>query len=266
MFDRFSRRIDYLRISVTDRCNLRCDYCMPEEGQPLVRREDILSFEEIHEATRTMVEMGIEKVRLTGGEPLVRKDILVLVEMLAGIGGIRDLAMSTNGVLLAEIAHGLKKAGLHRVNVSLDTLDPAGFARITRGGKLERVLAGIEAAVSAGLTPVKLNCVVQRSSAEPDARAVAAFAEREGLEVRFIRKMDAANCRFWVVEGGRGGDCTRCNRLRLSSDGMVRPCLFSDLAFSVRRFGARRATEMAVEAKPAAGDTGRSVGLYEIGG
>ena len=266
MFDQFERRIDYLRISVTDRCNLRCEYCMPEEGQPLIRREGILSFEEIHAATRTMVEMGIEKVRLTGGDPLVRRDIIVLVEMLAGIAGIRDLAMSTNGVLLAETAHELKKAGLHRVNVSLDTIDPKQFTRITRGGKLERVLAGIEAAVRAGLTPVKLNCVVRRSSSEPDAQGVAEFAKREGLEVRFIRRMDAANGRFWAVEGGRGGDCTRCNRLRLSSDGMVRPCLFSDLAFSVRQFGARRATEMAIEAKPAAGNTGRSVGLYEIGG
>jgi len=239
---------------------------MPEHGGVFLRREDILSFEEIHEATRTLVEMGIDKVRITGGEPLVRKDLLVLVEMLGAIGGIRDLAMTTNGILLAEAAEGLRRAGLGRVNVSLDTLDPKRFGRITRGGRLACVLAGIEAAAAAGLTPIKLNCVVEQSSAEPDAQAVAGFARDKGFEVRFIRRIDTARARFWPVEGGHGGRCTRCNRLRLSSDGMIRPCLFSDLAFSVRRLGPRRATELALEAKPAAGTTGRPVGLYEIGG
>lgn len=266
MFDRFNRRINYLRVSVTDRCNLRCVYCMPAEGIPLARHEDILSFEEIAEVTRTAVEMGVDKVRITGGEPLVRKGITRLVEMLAGIGGIRDLAMTTNGVLLAEFAAGLKQAGLGRTNVSLDTVDPQRYRRITRGGELECALAGIDAAVAAGLTPVKLNCVVEESSSEPDAQEVAAFARDNGLEVRFIREMDHAGARFWPVEAGGGGDCARCNRLRLSSDGMIRPCLFSDLAFSVRQLGPRRAIRMALEAKPEAGETARRAGLYEIGG
>ena len=155
---------------MTDRCNLRCVYCMPAEGVPLARHEDILSFEEIAEVTRTAVEMGVDKVRITGGEPLVRRGITRLVEMLAGIGGIRDLAMTTNGVLLAEFAAGLKQAGLGRTNVSLDTVDPQRYRRITRGGELTRALAGIDAAAAAGLTPVKLNCVVEESSCEPDAQ------------------------------------------------------------------------------------------------
>jgi cyclic pyranopterin phosphate synthase len=233
---------------------------------PFIPHEEILSFEEIHDLTRTAVRMGIDKVRLTGGEPLVRRGILVLVEMLAGIEGIRDYAMSTNGVLLAEFAGGLKRAGLHRVNVSLDAVDPARYRRITRGGRVASVLAGIEAAAAAGLKPIKLNCVVERSAAEPDAQDVAAFAKDRGLEVRFIRRMDPAAGRFWPVEGGHGGDCARCDRLRLTSNGMIRPCLFSDLAFSVRELGPRRAIEMAVEAKPEAGRTGRLTGLYQTGG
>jgi cyclic pyranopterin phosphate synthase len=266
MFDRFDRRIHYLRISVTDRCNLRCVYCMPAEGVPLVRHEDVLSFEDICLVTRAAVDMGVDKVRVTGGEPLVRRDISVLVEMLAGIEGIRDLAMTTNGVLLEEFAPALRHAGLHRVNVSLDTLDPQRYRRITRGGELERALAGIDAAVAAGLTPVKLNCVVEESSSEPDAQEVAAFARDKGLEARFIHRMHHANGRFWPVEGGAGGDCPRCNRLRLSSNGMIRPCLFSDPAFSVRKLGPSRAIRMALEAKPEAGETARRAGLYEIGG
>jgi len=266
MLDRFDRRINYLRISVTDRCNCRCVYCMPEEGVTLAPRENILSFEEIFEVTKTAVEMGIDKVRITGGEPLVRHGITTLVAMLARIDGIKDLAMTTNGLLLSEYAQGLAAAGLHRVNISLDTLDPERYRRITRGGELKRVLAGIEAAKSAGLDPIKLNCVVHQSSHEPDAKAVARFAQANGLQVRFIRRMDIAGGEFWPVEGGTGGDCKICNRLRLSSEGMVRPCLFSDLAFSVRELGAEEAIERAVRAKPESGKASLVNTFYGIGG
>jgi len=265
MFDRFSRSIHYLRVSVTDRCNLRCVYCMPEDGVTMLRHDEVLSFEEICEVVRVAVGMGFDKVRLTGGEPLVRRDILDLVEMIARIEGIKDYAMTTNGILLAELAGDLRRAGLHRINVSLDALDPEHFRRITRGGEVERVLAGIEAAKAAGLAPIKLNCVVERSSSEPDALAVAEFAESEGLQVRFIRRMDTARGCFWPVEGGAGGDCVRCDRLRLSSDGMVRPCLFSDLAFSVRRLGPREAIRQAVAVKPRAG-TRSDTQFHRIGG
>ena len=265
MFDRFDRRISYLRVSVTDRCNLRCTYCMPESGVRLLRHEDVLSFEEITEVVRTAVGMGISKVRLTGGEPLARRDILDLVKMLSGMDGILDYAMSTNGIRLAEYAPGLKAAGLHRVNVSLDALDPERFAAVTRGGEVARVLEGIDAALASGLTPVKLNCVVNRSSAEPDAQAVLEFGQDRGLAVRFIRRMDTANGRFWPIEGGDGGVCSRCNRLRLSSDGMVKPCLFSDMAFSVRQLGAAEAIRQAVAAKPEAGRKSANT-FYGTGG
>lgn len=265
MFDCFERNIDYLRISVTDKCNLRCVYCMPEEGVDLMSHEDVLSFEEIRAFTEAAVGMGVTKVRLTGGEPLVRRGIAALVLMLAEIDGIRDYAMTTNGVLLEEYAQAIADAGLHRVNVSLDTLDPERYERITRGGDVRRVLAGVEAAKQAGLTPVKLNCVVHESPEEPDALGVAAFGAKAGCEVRFIRRMNLASGKFSTVIGGSGGDCPRCNRLRLSCDGMVRPCLFSDLAFSVRDLGPDEAIRQAVEAKPESGRTSSAM-FHAIGG
>jgi len=158
--DRYGRRISYLRISVTDRCNLRCIYCMPPEGIALVQREEILSFEEIAEIARAGAELGLIQVRLTGGEPLVRRDLPRLVRMLRAIPQITDLSLTTNGQLLAESVEALEAAGLDRVNISLDTLDPDCYRALTGGGELERVLAGMEAALNAGFHPVKLNVVI----------------------------------------------------------------------------------------------------------
>ncbi len=266
MFDRYGRIIDYLRVSVTDRCNLRCRYCMPDEGVSLLAPEAILTFEEIAEVARTAVELGIVHIRLTGGEPLVRRHVTVLVGMLATIGGLRDLSMTTNGVLLAERAAALAAAGLRRVNVSLDAIDPQRYAAITRGGDVRRVLAGIEAAQAAGLAPVKINCVVRESSQEPDAQDVAQFAAACGLEARFIREMDLSTGRFAPIEGGAGGRCSRCDRLRLSSDGRIRPCLFSDLGFSVRQLGPRDALLQAIEQKPESGSVCTNHSFHSIGG
>ncbi len=266
MTDRFGRIINYLRISVTDRCNLRCYYCMPEGAIRLLPREQIMSFEEIVEVARAAVRIGFNKVRLTGGEPLVRRDIEVLVGMLAEIQGIQDLAMSTNGILLADCADALAAAGLRRVNISLDATDPRRYAEITGGGDVQRVFAGIKAARKAGLVPIKLNCVVTNSSAEPDAISVAQFARQNGLEVRFIHMMDLPSGKFSVVEGGSGGDCPRCNRVRLSSDGMIRPCLFSDIAFGVRKLGAVQALKQAIREKPAAGGPCMHNWMHGIGG
>ena len=265
MFDRFNRRISYLRLSVTDRCNLRCTYCMPAEGVRRVRHEDVLSFEEIEELTRIAVELGVDKVRLTGGEPLVRRGIAELVRMLAAIPGIADFAMTTNGVLLPRHAVALHAAGLHRINISIDTVDADRFRAITRCGNVEDTLAGIAAALAAGFRSVKLNCVVTASQDEPDARSVADYAARLGLEVRFIRKMDTGKGEFWHVIGGEGGQCAICNRLRVSSTGLVYPCLFSDLCFDVRRLGPRAALLAAVEAKPEAGQTSSNQ-FHFIGG
>ena len=266
MKDRFGRFITYLRVSVTDRCNLACRYCVPPGGIRLLPREEILSFEEIEEVVREAVRLGVRKVRLTGGEPLVRKGVEDLVNRIARIEGVKDLGLSTNGILLAEKAEALAGAGLMRVNVSLDSMDPGRYAWITRGGDLGRVLEGIEAARAAGLVPIKLNCVIEESPDEPDARSVARFARERGLQVRFIRRMDAATGRFWPVLGGAGGDCPRCNRLRLTADGRIRPCLFSDLAFSVRELGPAGALVRAVREKPRAGGVCRPGGMQRIGG
>jgi len=266
MKDKFDRQINYLRISVTDRCNLRCVYCMPHDGVPLVSHDEVLSLEEIAEVARFAAAKGVNKVRLTGGEPLLRRNIQALVKMLADVKEITDLAITTNGVLLAGHAQPLADAGLHRVNVSLDTTDPVRYKEITRGGDIDDVIAGIDAARAAGLAPIKINCVVTESSSESDAREISRFARENGLEARFIRRMDSAKGHFSVVEGGTGGDCAQCNRLRLSSTGVVRPCLFSDLGYSVRELGAEKAIELAVANKPKAGGPVKKNWIRAVGG
>jgi len=266
VYDRFNRELDYLRISVTDRCNLRCRYCMPEEGIKLLSHDDILTFDEITDFVREAVAQGIKKVRLTGGEPLVRRGIVNLVAMLSAIEGITDLSMTTNGVLLGQFASDLKKAGLHRVNISLDTVDPEKFEFISRNGSLSEVFEGIDAAVKAGLTPVKINCVVKASASEPDAVAVSEYCRMNGLEIRYIRQMDLVSGHFYVVDGGTGGDCNICNRLRLTSNGMLKPCLFNDIEFDIRKLGNERALELAAEHKPECGTHNRTGSFYNIGG
>jgi GTP 3',8-cyclase len=266
MLDKFNRNINYLRVSVTDRCNLRCRYCMPCDDFVMLSHDAILRFDEIVGVVRAGVEIGINKVRITGGEPLVRRDIVKLIEMLASVQGINELAMTTNGILLERFAFPLAEAGLNRVNVSLDTMDHGRFSLLTSGGDLEMVLRGIEAAREAGLTPVKLNCVVKRSSTEPDALAVRKFAEDNDLEVRFIHQMDLGEGIFSTVEGGEGGNCSMCNRLRLTANGMIKPCLFSDLAYDVRKMGAKDALLAALSGKPEKGTTCIHNRFFNIGG
>lgn len=266
MFDSFNRKINYLRISVTDRCNLRCTYCVPSGEFKWLPHSRILSFEEITEVVKVAVELGVDKIRLTGGEPLVRKDITKLVRMIAGIGGINDLAMTTNGLLLEKLARPLKDAGLMRVNVSLDSTDPLRFAEITRGGDVNKVFRGIDAALEAGLNPVKLNCVVKHSRNEPDARLVAEYAAAKGLKVRYIHQMNLADGYFTTVEGGEGGNCSICNRLRLTADVLIKPCLFSNIGFDVRKMGIKEALMAAVARKPASGTVNQANNFYNIGG
>jgi cyclic pyranopterin phosphate synthase len=266
MLDRFNRNLDYLRISVTDRCNLRCRYCMPEEGIKLLSHNDILSFDEITDFTRHSVKYGITKVRITGGEPLVRRGIVTLVSMLAKIDGIKDLSMTTNGILLKQFAGDLKSAGLRRVNISLDTVDHEKFAYITRSGSLNDVFEGIEAAGKAGLNPVKINCVINKSKEEDKAMAVAEYCRVNNLEIRYIWQMDLVNGHFSVVEGGTGGDCEVCNRLRLTSNGKLKPCLFNDLEFDIRELGYEKALTLAAEHKPECGTRNFTGEFYNIGG
>jgi cyclic pyranopterin phosphate synthase len=266
MYDRYNRNINYLRISVTDRCNLRCKYCMPAEGIELMSHDDILSFEQIVEVVKESVKNGITKVRLTGGEPLVRKGIVDLVRMISAIEGIDDLAMTTNGTLLEQFAQQLKAAGLKRVNISLDTLDPECYADLTRGGSVELVFRGIKAAQKVGFDPIKINCVIMNSSDEPDALAVKKFATENGLGVRFIHQMDLRTGEFSKVEGGEGGDCKSCNRIRLTANGGFKPCLFNDKCFNIKEFGVAGAMVKAINAKPQAGSKNLSGKFYNIGG
>ncbi len=264
--DAFDRNIHYLRVSVTDRCNLRCRYCMPEEGIELISHRDILSFEEIVDFVRVAVKLGIDKVRITGGEPLVRKGIVALVGSIAEIPGVTDLSMTTNGTLLPKFAQPLFEAGLHRLNISLDTVDPKRFAAITRGGDIQEVFEGIRTAREAGFKTVKINCVIRETPKEPDARSVARYAAENGLKIRFIRQMDLEAGLYWNVEGGTGGDCKICNRIRLTSDGKVKPCLVNDMVFDVRKLGAERAIRQAVLCKPKRGEFSKKHRFYSIGG
>jgi cyclic pyranopterin phosphate synthase len=282
--DHYSRPINYLRISVTDRCNLRCVYCMPPEGVPWRPRESILRYEEIEIIARAAAELGISKVRLTGGEPLTRLGLADLVRMLARVPGIDDLSMTTNGVLLARHARELAAAGMSRVNISLDTLRADRFERITRRGKIDDVLAGIEAAHQAGLEPVKINAVVLRGMNDDEVIDLASKTLHDGWNVRFIEWMPVGSealmeyrwgntvvtaqemrqqieaalgelvpasatvgngpARYYRLPGANGtvgfitpvSDhfCFRCNRLRLTADGQLRPCLLSDQEIDLR--------------------------------
>lgn len=281
MIDGFGRRIEYLRISVTDKCNLRCVYCMPEEGLPWLRREELLTYEEITSVVRTMAGMGLRRVRLTGGEPLVRQDLHRLVSMLAAVPGIQDLSLSTNAVLLAPMAEELRRAGLHRVNVSLDSLDHGRFdAIVRRPGSFQRVMEGLRAAEAVGFDPIKLNVVLIRGENDHEVEAFAGLTRERPWHVRFIELMPTAanlglsasstvSCaevlerlrrvdRLAPVEGPTGNGparyyrfpgapgtvgvitpmshtfCDRCNRMRLTADGQLRPCLFGSLQTDLR--------------------------------
>jgi cyclic pyranopterin phosphate synthase len=277
--DSYQRPINYLRISVTDRCNLRCVYCMPAEGISLLSHDDILTYEEIYTIARAAAELGIDKLRLTGGEPLVRLGLPKLIEMLAKIKGIDDLSMTTNGVLLGKYAAELKSAGLRRVNVSLDTLKPERFKLITRSdGTLDEVLKGIEAARAAGLEPVKINMVVMAGINDDELLDFAAKTVSEGWQVRFIELMPLAGgdtlrfvpasemrrrlepmgeltptlpsvgngpAKYFRLPNAKGTIgfitpisehfCFQCNRLRLTADGKLRPCLLSDYEVDLKK-------------------------------
>ncbi|MCX6012947.1 MAG: GTP 3',8-cyclase MoaA [Chloroflexi bacterium] len=286
--DSFQRPINYLRISVTDRCNLRCIYCMPADGIALLSHDRMLSYEEIRSVASAAVELGINKIRLTGGEPLVRLAITKLIHMLAAIPGIDDISLTTNGILLSRYAGELKAAGLNRVNISLDTLNIEKFQKIARMGKLQDVLDGIKAAQKAGLQPVKINTVVMRGVNDEELLDFARSTIKQDWHVRFIELMPFQDkhqfekwfmprteieqkikeigrlepvlhstgngpAKYFRIPGAIGTIgfissvtehiCVSCNRLRLTADGRLRPCLLSDLEINLRdalRSGAGR--------------------------
>lgn len=201
--DHFSRKINYLRLSITDRCNLRCTYCMPEEGVCKIDHQDVLSFEELFRVAKASIELGIEKIRITGGEPLVRKGVVPFVERLSTLVGLKELVLTTNGILLEEMAQDLKNAGIQRVNISLDSLNPGVFKKITRGGDLSRVLAGIRQADRIGL-PVKLNMVVMRGVNDGEIEDFLGLTSRRPYSIRFIEYMSSGHEADWkqsVVSG-----------------------------------------------------------------
>lgn len=281
LIDRFGRVHDYLRISITDRCNLRCVYCMPEEGLQFEPEEKILSFEEIVSVVRVLAPLGVRKLRLTGGEPMVRKDLVKLIEMLSAIEGIEDIALTTNGIFLATQAQSFKAAGLTRVNISLDSLRADRFAQITRGGDVQKVLASIDACIEAGISPIKINVVLMNGINVDEVGDFLRLSMEKPVFVRFIEYMpighhdqqwkkgyqplshvldvaaeqgltfekDAGvkgngpseNYRIVRGLGGFGlihpvSDhfCETCNRLRLTADGNIKPCLFWSDEFNVR--------------------------------
>jgi cyclic pyranopterin phosphate synthase len=287
LLDNYQRTINYLRLSITDRCNLRCRYCMPEEGVEMVGHGDLLTYEEIARAIKVFAQNGISKVRITGGEPLVRRGVVDLIKRIAQIKGIKDLSLTTNGVLLKEYAGSLVEAGLRRINVSLDTLKPERFAYITRRDSFKEVWQGIEEALRHGLSPVKVNVVVIKGLNDDEIAAFARLSLTYPLHIRFIEFMPVGEGNGWkanemlpsslimeeirgigeliplgpyendgpaqryYIKGGKGEIgfispisshfCAKCNRLRLTPDGKVRTCLFSDEEIDLK--GALRGTE-----------------------
>jgi len=201
LIDPFDRKIEYLRVSVTDKCNYRCGYCMPPQGvHPEGRHTEYLDADEIERIVRAFVELGVKKIRLTGGEPLVRRDLPDIVRRIGALDGVVDLALSTNAHHLARHAQTLKGYGLDRINVSLDSLRPERFAAITRGGDLRKVLSGIEAAQKAGLNPVKINMVVMKGTNDDEIEAMVDFARDQGVQVRFIETMPIGQAGISIMD------------------------------------------------------------------
>lgn len=299
MRDGFGRTIRYLRLSVTDKCNCRCVYCMPAGGVPRCRHEDLLSFEELVEVVRAATTLGVCKVRVTGGEPLARRGVVDLCQMVAAVPGVEELDMTTNATMLAPVAADLRAAGVTRLNVSLDTLDPERYRAVTRVGTLADALAGIRAAREAGFgssidSPLKINCVLMGGVNVDEVPRLVDMARRGPVEVRFIELMPMGECALWprerfvsadvvldacpeLVRIGTGGVaelyrgpgfagrvgliravshrfCSACDRIRVTADGRVKPCLHSAAEVSVRGLhgeGLERALARAILMKPA---------------
>lgn len=268
MLDRFGREITYLRVSVIDRCNLACTYCRGHADFVPRRHEDILRYEEIRDVVCEAAALGIWKVRLTGGEPLVRRDIETLVGYVAAIPGIRETAMTTNGVLLASKACILKDCGLDRINISLDTLDPRRYTELTGGGDIRAVLKGIAAAAEAGFTDTKINMVVMPDTVPDEIERLRAFCRDNGLQLQLISRFALHEQK--ADEPGEGCDrpppCADCNKIRMLADGTLKPCLFTDCEIAFNRHDIRGSLIRAIEAKPACGETCRTRAMHQIGG
>jgi cyclic pyranopterin phosphate synthase len=265
MRDSFDRDVTYLRISVTDKCNLRCRYCMPPEGVPLRRHGDFLTLEQMAAVARAAVGLGIAKVRLTGGEPMVKRGIVDLVRMIAAIDGIAHLAMTTNGTLLAPLARPLREAGLDSINLSLDTLDPERYRELTRGGNIDDALAGLAAALEAGF-PVKINMVVLGDTPAGEVERMRAFAAVQGARLQLINHFVLAGTKRDQPAFDRPPPCERCNRIRLTADGMLKPCLHSDEEIRLDFARLEESLREAILAKPRRGGACTERAMSQIGG
>jgi len=232
LIDTYGRRINYLRLSVTDRCNLRCCYCMPAEGVAKLEHRELLSYEELFRVASACVDQGIEKIRVTGGEPLVRKGLSGFLQRLSGIAGLKELVLTTNGILLEELAAPLREAGVARLNISLDSLKPEVFARITRGGEVAKVLAGIAAAERAGFPPVKINMVVMRGVNDEEILDFAALSIDKPYTVRFIEYMPTLLDQGWHTQSMSGSEILA----RISERYPLLPLVGTEMAGPARNF------------------------------
>jgi cyclic pyranopterin phosphate synthase len=264
MFDRYKREITYLRISVTDRCNLRCMYCAPP-GAPAGAPGGLLTAGQIAGAARAAVGLGVRKIRLTGGEPLVRGDIVEIVRALAAMEGLEHLAMTTNASLLAPLAAPLRKAGLASVNISLCSLDPARYGRLTRGGDIEAALSGLRAALDAGFS-VKVNMVVFDDTSEQEVSRMKEFCASMGASPQLIDHFELSEKKKDASAFDRPPSCDGCNRIRLTADGMLKPCLHSNdevrMDFSRPQWSLREA----ILSKPRRGGACTNRPMIRIGG
>ena len=295
MIDKLGRDITYLRISLTDKCNLRCRYCMPEEGVCKRSHHEMMNEDEVVTAVEVAAELGIHKIRLTGGEPLVKRNIVSICRRVAAVEGIREVCLTTNGILLPELGKQLRQAGVNRINLSLDTLNPEKYAYITRRGKLEQFRAGLKAALEAGFDKVKINAVLIGGFNDDEIEALADLTMRYPVDMRFIELMpiqdhdefgesayvpysrvleklpdavampqDGGVAKLYRLPGAKGNIglispvsahfCGECNRLRLTADGKLKPCLHAPDEYSIRgldKSGIKAIFEQAIWNKPA---------------
>jgi len=268
MYDQYNRLISYMRISVTDRCNLRCIYCMPADGIALKTHSDILSYESIIEIVQHAALLGITKVRITGGEPLVRKNIEYLVSEIKKTRGILEVTMTTNGILLEKKATLLKKAGLDRVNISLDTIRPELYKQITRTGQVEQVLLGIKSAKAAGFDNIKINTVILKGINDHLIYEMRKFCSQHHLRLQRINhySLNRYQKPDKSINLERPLPCSSCNRIRLTADGKLKPCLFSDIEIPVDLNNIESSLRQAIERKPEKGVKCIKREIWQIGG
>ncbi len=273
LIDNCGREINYIRLSLTDKCNFCCRYCREENGVPDIPHQNVLSLEEMFQIVKEFVSLGVTKVRLTGGEPLVKKNFLWLVKKLGKLENLKDLCITTNGSLFPKYAQELKDAGVNRVNFSLDTLDPDKFRYITRNGNLEDVLAGIKTAQKLGFSPIKINTVLIKgfNDSPEDQAKMKKFCEDQNIIGRTIKEMCLENGSFEALitneKDTTAGVCHKCNKLRITCDGKILPCLFSDISIDIRqKKSIKTAIYKALKLKPKSGESNSNYKINQIGG